>query len=58
MKSTNERERSAASYQVEPEDSLKTHILLVDENEAFRHVATDFLHRHHELTIVGAICGA
>jgi DNA-binding NarL/FixJ family response regulator len=29
----------------------------VDDNEAFRHVATDFLQRHHELTVVGAICG-
>jgi DNA-binding NarL/FixJ family response regulator len=32
-------------------------VLLVDDNEAFRHVATDFLHRHHELTVVGAMCG-
>ena len=32
-------------------------VLLVDDNEAFRHVATDFLQRHPELTVVGAICG-
>jgi two-component system response regulator NreC len=30
--------------------------LLVDDNEAFRHVATDFLQRHYELTVVGVIC--
>jgi hypothetical protein len=39
------------------DDSLKIRVLLVDDNEAFRHVATDFLQRHHELTVVGAICG-
>ena len=38
-------------------DSLKTRVLLVDDNEAFRRVATDFLQRHDELIVVGAICG-
>ena len=38
-------------------DGLKIHVLLVDDNEAFRRVATDFLQRHDELIVVGAICG-
>jgi two-component system nitrate/nitrite response regulator NarL len=38
-------------------DNLSIRVLLVDDNEAFRHVATGFLQRHHELTVVGAICG-
>jgi DNA-binding NarL/FixJ family response regulator len=29
----------------------------VDDHEAFRHVATDFLQRQYELTVVGAIGG-
>jgi two-component system NarL family response regulator len=37
-------------------DSPKIRVLLVDDNEPFRHVATDFLQRQHELTVVGAIC--
>jgi two-component system nitrate/nitrite response regulator NarL len=38
-------------------DSLKIRVLVVDDNEAFLRVATDFLRRHDELTVVGAICG-
>ena len=38
-------------------DSLKIRVLLVDDNEPFLHVAADFLQRHDELTVVGAICG-
>jgi len=38
-------------------DSPKTRVLVVDDNEAFRRVATDFLQRHDELIVVGAICG-
>ncbi len=32
--------------------------LLVDDNEAFLRVATDFLRRQHELIVVGAIYGS
>ena len=39
-------------------DSPKTRVLVVDDNEAFLRVATDFLQRQHELTVVGAICGS
>jgi DNA-binding NarL/FixJ family response regulator len=39
-------------------DSLKIRVLLVDDNEAFRRVATDFLQRQYELIVVGAICGS
>ena len=38
-------------------DGLQIHVLLVDDNEAFRRAATDFLQRQHELTVVGAIGG-
>ena len=38
-------------------DSLRIRVLLVDDSEAFLRVATDFLQRHHELIVVGAICG-
>ena len=38
-------------------DSLRIRVLLVDDNEPFLRVATDFLRRHDELTVVGAICG-
>jgi two-component system response regulator NreC len=38
-------------------DSSKIRVLVVDDNEAFLRVATDFLRRHDELTVVGAICG-
>jgi len=37
-------------------DSLRIRVLLVDDSEAFLRVATDFLQRHHELIVVGAIC--
>jgi len=37
-------------------DSFKIRVLVVDDNEAFRRVATDFLQRHDELIVVGAIC--
>jgi len=36
---------------------LKIRVLLVDDNKAFLRAATDFLQRHHELIVVGAICG-
>ena len=38
-------------------DSSKIRVLVVDDNEPFLRVATDFLQRHDELTVVGAICG-
>jgi DNA-binding NarL/FixJ family response regulator len=38
-------------------DSLKIRVLVVDDNEAFLRVATDFLQRHDDLIVVGAICG-
>ncbi len=47
----------ATSNWADLKDSSKIRVLLVDDNEAFRRVATDFLQRHHELTVVGAICG-
>jgi two-component system NarL family response regulator len=45
------------SNRAELEDSFKTRVLLVDDNEAFRRVAAEFLERQHELIVVGAICG-
>ncbi len=39
------------------EDSFKVRVLVVDDSEAFLRVATEFLQRQHELTVVGAICG-
>ncbi len=39
------------------EESLKIRILLVDDNQIFRRVATDFLQRHRELVVVSAVCG-
>jgi DNA-binding NarL/FixJ family response regulator len=48
---------SPTSNRADPEDSFKIRVLLVDDNEAFRRVASDFLQRHHELIVVGAICG-
>jgi len=39
-------------------DSLKIRVLVVDDNEPFRRVATDFLRRHDDLIVVGAICGS
>jgi DNA-binding NarL/FixJ family response regulator len=48
---------SLTSNQADPENSLKIRVLLVDDNEAFRRAATDFLQRQYELTVVGAIGG-
>jgi DNA-binding NarL/FixJ family response regulator len=48
---------SPTSNRADLKENLKTRVLLVHDNEAFRHVAADFLQRHHELTIVGATCG-
>jgi DNA-binding NarL/FixJ family response regulator len=48
---------SLASNRADSKDSLKIRVLLVDDNEAFRRVATHFLQRQHELTVVGAIGG-
>jgi DNA-binding NarL/FixJ family response regulator len=48
---------SPTSNRADLEDSFKIRVLLVDDNEAFRRAATDFLQRQHELTVVGAICG-
>jgi DNA-binding NarL/FixJ family response regulator len=48
---------SPTSNRADLEDSFKIRVLLVDDNEAFRRVATDFLQRQHDLIVVGAICG-
>jgi DNA-binding NarL/FixJ family response regulator len=48
---------SPTSNRADPKDSRKIRVLLVDDNEAFLRVATDFLQRHHDLIVVGAICG-
>ena len=48
---------SSTSNRADLEDSFKTRVLLVDDNEAFRRTATEFLQRQHELIVVGAICG-
>jgi DNA-binding NarL/FixJ family response regulator len=45
------------SYRADLEDGFNIRVLLVDDNEAFRRVATDFLQRHYELIVVGATCG-
>jgi two-component system response regulator NreC len=42
---------------VDPEESFKTRVLLMDDNGAFLRAATGFLQRHHELIVVGPICG-
>lgn len=39
------------------EESLKISVLLVDDHEAFLRVATEFLQRHNELSVVGAARG-
>ena len=39
------------------EKAPKVRVLLVDDHEAFLHVATEFLQRHDELTVVGAARG-
>jgi DNA-binding NarL/FixJ family response regulator len=51
------RKMSPMPNRADLKDSLKIRVLLVDDNEPFLHVATDFLQRQHELTVVGAICG-
>jgi DNA-binding NarL/FixJ family response regulator len=51
------RKMSPMPNRADLRDSPKIRVLVVDDNEAFLRVATDFLRRHHELTIVGAICG-
>jgi CheY-like chemotaxis protein len=48
---------SPISNRADLKDSVKIRVLVVDDNEAFLRVATDFLQRQHELTVVGAICG-
>jgi len=47
----------ATSNRADLKDSFKIRVLVVDDNEPFRRVATDFLQRQHELTVVGAIGG-
>ena len=47
----------ATSNRADLKDSLSIRVLAVDDNEAFLRVATDFLQRQHELTVVGAIGG-
>ncbi len=54
---TKARKMSPASNRANSKDSPKIRVLLVDDNEAFRRVATDFLQRQYELTVVGAIRG-
>ena len=39
------------------EEGPKISILLVDDHEAFVHVATEFLQRHDDLTVVGVARG-
>jgi CheY-like chemotaxis protein len=39
------------------EEEAKIRVLLVDDHEAFRRVATDFLQRHNELIVVGVAHG-
>jgi CheY-like chemotaxis protein len=48
---------SPTSNRADLEDSFKIRVLLVDDNEAFRRVATDFLKGQHELIVVGVTCG-
>jgi DNA-binding NarL/FixJ family response regulator len=48
---------SPTSNRADLEDSFKIRVLLVDDNEAFRRAATDFLQRQHELIVVSAIRG-
>ena len=51
------RKMSPMPNRADLRDSLKIRVLIVDDNEAFRRVATDFLQRHDELIVVGVICG-
>ena len=46
----------AMSNRPDPKDS-KICVLLVNDNQAFLHAATDFLQRQHELVVVGVIRG-
>jgi DNA-binding NarL/FixJ family response regulator len=39
------------------EEGPKIRVLLVDDHESFLRVATEFLQRHHELAIAGALRG-
>jgi DNA-binding NarL/FixJ family response regulator len=48
---------SPTSNRADLEDSFKIRVLLVDDNRAFLHAATDFVQRQQELVVVGAICG-
>jgi DNA-binding NarL/FixJ family response regulator len=50
------RKMSPMPNRADLRDSPKIRVLVVDDNEAFLRVATDFLQRQHELTVVGAIC--
>jgi DNA-binding NarL/FixJ family response regulator len=52
------RKMSPMPNRADLKDSFKIRVLVVDDNEAFLRVATDFLRRHDELTVVGAICGS
>ncbi len=46
------------SNRTDQKESLKTtRVLLVNDNKAFLHAATDFLQRQHELVVVGVIQG-
>jgi two-component system invasion response regulator UvrY len=45
------------SNRADLKDGLTIRVLLADDNEAFLRVATDFLQRHEELIVVGAIRG-
>ncbi len=40
-----------------PEGSPGIRVLLVDDSQPFLRVAADFLGRHPELVLVGAVCG-
>jgi DNA-binding NarL/FixJ family response regulator len=51
------RKMPATSNRADLKDSFKIRVLVVDDNEPFLRVATDFLRRHDELLVVGAICG-
>ncbi len=51
------RKISPVPNRADLKDGLKIRVLVVDDNEAFLRVATDFLRRHDDLIVVGAICG-
>jgi DNA-binding NarL/FixJ family response regulator len=52
------RKMSPMPNRADLRDSPKIRVLVVDDNEAFLRVATDFLQRHDDLIVVGAICGS